>query len=276
MRGKRFFPRLSAEDYMHPFERDSLINPEQSETLANMMDGLSDLSISLCRQIILGKYVEVTPKMLPRVHEILDNVCHILSFPASPRLFITHEYQSGFMQVGISTMYILMPDLILSYEDDDMLYFLFGNAVGMFKGGYIRLSTVNAVLTYIPGALPFRLVLQGKQRAAGLSSDRAGLLASQNFSAAARCIMWDMGLHPDEIMSMSDDDVMNLAADYPKQIDYQHQDVLSQAASVWKQWNGTLFPGYIRLRELHAWYIDGYPELIDCASAGNSLSEGLL
>lgn len=266
MRGKRFFPKLFAEDYMHPFERDYVINPEQNAALASMMDGLSDLSISLCQQIILGKYVEVTSEMLPRVHEILNNVCHILSFPASPRLFITHEYQSGFMQVGLSTMYILMPDLILSYDDDDMLYFLFGNAVGMFKGGYIRLSTVNAVLTYIPGALPFRLVLQGKQRAVGLSSDRAGLLACQNFSAAIRCIMWDMGFPPDEIMSMSDEDVLNLAADYPRQIDYQRQDVLSQAAATWKQWNGTLFPGYVRIRELHTWYLNGYSDIMDCAS----------
>ena len=268
MREKRFFPSLSTEDYIHPFERDYIINPDQYAVLASMMDGLSDLSISLCQQIILGKYVEVTPEMMPRVYKILENVCSILNFPASPRLFITHEYQSSCMQIGLSTMYILMPDLILSYKDDDMLYFLFGNAIGMFKGGHIRLATVNAVLTYIPGALPFRLVLQGKQRAASLSSDRAGLLACQNFSAAVRCILWDMGLPPTEIMSISDEDVLNLAADYPQQIDYQRQDALSQAAVAWKQWNGTVFPGYIRIRDLYTWYRNGYSMLTARSSIG--------
>lgn len=260
---KRILKHLSVSDYIHPAERDYKIRPDQSIMLGKVMDSLSDVSMKLCQQFILGKYVEVTPNSLPSLYDALRDVCRILSFDGSPRLFITRDYQPTCIQLGVSDTYILVPDLIVERGDLDMLYFLLGNAVGMFKGGHLRLVTLNAMLNYIPEALPFKLVLQGKQRAADLSSDRAGLLSCQNFPAAARAILWDMGMPPEELMSMSDDEILFLSEDYAQQLKNVRQDIVEEMASAWEKWSGTSSPGFVRLQELYAWYRDGYKQLLD-------------
>ncbi|MBQ6324589.1 MAG: hypothetical protein IJI26_00810 [Clostridia bacterium] len=260
---KIILKQLSVSDYIHPAERDYVIRPDQSMVFGKMMDSLSDVSMKLCQQYILGKYVEVTQNSLPSLYDTLKDVCRILGYDGSPRLFITRDYQPTCIQLGVSETYILVPDLIVERGDPDMLYFLLGNAVGMFKGGHLRLMTLNAMLNYIPEALPFRLALQGKQRAADLSSDRAGLLACQNYSAAARAILWDMGMPPEELMSLSDDEMLFLSEDYDQELKNLRQDIVEETASTWDKWIGTASPGFVRLRELYTWYRDGYRQLLD-------------
>lgn len=253
---------LSVTDYMHPLERDFLFNPDNGPILEQALDQLTDLAVVLTQQIIFGKYVEIKPHMMPRLEAVLKDVCAMLGLAVQPRLFITHDYQPCCMQAGSNAMYILIPDLMAERADDDMLYYLFGNSVGMFKGGHLRLATVNSVLQFIPQALPFRLPLQAKQRAADLSSDRAGLLACQNFAAACRCIFWDLGMPPDELFTLSDEETLMLAQSYPRELEYLHKGLLTGVASQWKKWNGVISPGFFRIHELYQWYQEGYPELM--------------
>ncbi len=257
------FHGISTNDYIHPHEQDFLLDLDHAPLAAQAMDRLSDLSLTLCKQIVLGKYVEITPHMMPQLFDVMRDVCRILNFDGLLRLYVTHEYQPSCMQIGSDVMCVLMPDLMLEKADQDMLYYMLGNAVGMYKGGHIRLATVNAILTAIPEALPVRLALQMKQRAADLTSDRAGLLACQNFCAAARCILWDLGMPPGELFHLTDEETLMLAQDYPQELAYVRQGLLSEAASAWKKWNGTVSPGFYRLRELFTWYKKDYAQLIN-------------
>ena len=99
--------------------------------------------------------------------------------------------------------------------------------------------------------------------AADLSSDRAGLLACQNYSAAARAILWDMGMPPEELMSLSDEEMLFLSEDYDQELKNLRQDIVEETASTWDKWIGTASPGFVRLRELYTWYRDGYRQLLD-------------
>ena len=253
---------LSASEYIHPMERDSALKLDQMIGVSGLLDRLSDLGLADNQQVVLGKYVEVLHEMQPELQAVLREVCHILNFRGDIHLLITREYQSSCIQLGRDTMYILIPDWMIEKASTDMLYYLIGNAVGMFKGGHIRLATATSILQYVPEAFPVRLALQARQRAADLSSDRAGLLACQNFAEAARCILWDMGMPADELLSLQDEEIQDLVQDYTQEIDSLYQGELTAAATAWTKWNGTVSPGYFRLKELYQWYKTGYQQLI--------------
>lgn len=253
---------LTTSEYIHPMERDSILKLDQIICVSEILDQLSDLGLAVSRQIILGKYVEVLPEMLSELHNALREVCQILNFCGDIHPLITREYQPSCIQLGRDQMYILIPDWMIQKASPDMLYFLLGNAIGMFKGGHIRLATATSVLQYVPEALPVRLVLQARQRAADLSSDRAGLLACQNFPDAVRCILWDMGMPADELLSFQDEEILDLVQDYIQDMSALYQGELAEAATTWMKWNGTVSPGYFRLKELYQWYNNGYQQLI--------------
>lgn len=262
LRDKMVLKGLLATDYIHPMERDSMLKLDQMPGIAQIMDRLSDLGLAVSRQIVLGKYVEVLPGTLPELRSALQEVCDILNYRGDIHLFITREYQVSCMQLGSDMMYILIPDRILEKASQDMLYFLLGNAIGMFKGGHVRLATATSILQFVPLALPVSLALQARQRAADLSSDRAGLLACQNFAAAARCVLWDMGMPADALFDFQNEEILDLVQDYVRDMGALYQGELAEAATAWAKWNGTVSPGYIRLRELYQWYQDGYQTLI--------------
>lgn len=249
---------LQTDDYIHPMEKNSVIQIEQSGVVAMAMDKFSDLATEICNQIVLGRYVELYEDTCPRILSILKDVCRILNYQKKVRIFVTHEYENSCIQLGNDVGYILLTDRIINEASDDMLYFALGNCIGMFKGGHIRLATVNAAMTFIPELLPVRIALQSKQRAADLSSDRAGLLACQNYAAAVRYILWELGIPQSELQVMSDARVCRIAKHYPDDLKYLRRGVLSEGFSEWKKWNGTTSPAAYRLKEITEWYNTGY------------------
>lgn len=144
---------LSVSSYAHPREKELGLSQDNSALVADALDRFSDFSLSVCKQIIMGKYVEVKQADMPELHSILRDVCRILDYDGERiRLYITRDYQPSTMQVGGEERYVLLPDLVVERADRDVLHYLLGNAVGMFKGGHIRLATINSVLMYLPVA----------------------------------------------------------------------------------------------------------------------------
>lgn len=259
---KKILYGLQVEDYIHPIESNSFIQVEQSGLIAVAMDKFSELATEICNQIVLGRYVELSEELCPRVITILNEVCMILDYQKPVRVFVTHEYDNSCIQLGSDVGYILLTDRIINEASDEMLYFALGNSIGMFKGGHIRLATLNAALTYIPELMPVRIALQSKQRAADLSSDRAGLLACQNYAGAVRYILWELGLPQSELQIMPDSAVCRIAKRYSEDLRYLRKSVLSEGFSEWKKWNGTTSPAAFRLEEITKWYESDYKRII--------------
>ena len=263
---KLVFHGLKPGDYIHPKDiafRNS--NGKDAGLAARGLSTLSNASLAVSRRITEGRYVEVSEETAPYLVGILRDVCKILDVPYVPRLFIGHERSTNTTVggAGDECSQILLPDYIAQEYDEDMLYYILGNAVAMLKAGHVKLATVCSVMVDSPVTQLFEMVIEAWMRAADLSSDRGGLLACQSYAAAARCIMAEAGLPPREMRGMTDPEVVELADAFMIGADEVCPNWMANLSKIWKKMNWSASPPVERLRELTAWYNNEYPALIE-------------
>ncbi len=274
MNNKIILSGLKAEDYLHPKDYAFVHgDAEDSSLVSKGLSLLSNASIVFLRRITEGRYVEITEKANPYLIGVLKNTCAILDVPYMPRLFVRHERCTSTTVggEGANAAQILMPDYILQEYDEDMLYYVLGNAVAMLKAGHVKLSTVCSVMVDTPVTKPFQLALEACMRAADLSSDRGGLLACQSYSAAARCVMSEAGMPPREMRGMNDEEIEAAAEAFMIGADDVCPNWMTTLAGMWKKLNWSTTPPVERLRELKAWYDNGYDALMRRWERGTSL-----
>lgn len=230
--------------------------------VAKGLDMLNDVCVSLVQRLTLGKHIEITRQTAPELYHIIEDVCTILDYSPVPKVYVCHQPAQELFCAGTDHNQITFSDYLLEKFDEDMLYFAFGELIAMFKGGHTRLSTVCYLIPPTPEALPVKLPLLAYLRAADLSSDRGGLLACQSFAAAARCILWDAGIPMSEMRDKSEEEMIQLAQDYIASVKAVSPELLGELATSWKKWNMESMPHVYRLRQLLAWYQDGYHELV--------------
>ena len=252
---------LKSDDYLSPEERKMLISGDMA-LVAKGLDMLNDVCVSLVQRLTLGKHIEITRQTAPELYHIIEDVCTILDYSPVPKVYVCHQPAQELFCAGTDHNQITFSDYLLEKFDEDMLYFAFGELIAMFKGGHTRLSTVCYLIPPTPEALPVKLPLLAYLRAADLSSDRGGLLACQSFAAAARCILWDAGIPMSEMRDKSEEEMIQLAQDYIASVKAVSPELLGELATSWKKWNMESMPHVYRLRQLLAWYQDGYHELV--------------
>lgn len=252
---------LRSEEYMHPREEE-MKHGGDSGLIAKALDMMSDLNAAVMKRMTLGRYVRVDEATAPRLYGLLKEVCRTLDFRDVPRLYITHHAAQNAFCLGAEHMMICMADYLFDHFDDDMMRFMLGNLVGMFKGGHTRLVNVCNLMLGGPATLAFELPLLAYLRAADLSSDRAGLLACQSFSGAARAILWDAGIPLEELASLDEAELIRLAQGYVEDTERCSPGWLNMTSAGWKKLNMEAMPPAFRMRELLAWYQAEYPALM--------------
>ena len=262
---KRVFPGLRIDDFIHNEDQKFYSNDKDSASLVEKgLELLNDASVLLAREVTLGRYVEVTEHNCPRLVNILKNVCKILDFNQMPGIYLHHEAEQYTLALGSNRLHILVSEYALECYDDDMLYFILGNAVTMFKGGHTTLNTICNLSGGLKIAYPVKLVLLKKLRAADLTSDRGGLLACQSFDAAARCILMSMGYPHSDLIRLNTDELTNVVEAVihnEEQTDYGG--LLGDAAVSLIRVNMISSPAGIKLKELYDWYRTGYKTLYE-------------
>lgn len=254
---------LETADYIHPNEKNIQVDGLKDFALVQKgLDLLNDGSVQLLRQITEGKWVEVTPQIAPYLFDVLDEVKEVLDFPNTPKIFVRHEWTFDIDCGGTDYMQMLIPDVIINNFDRQMLSFMLGRSIGMFKSGNVRLSTICSVLIDNAVTRPFQLAFHVYIRAARLSNERAGLLACQNIAAALKCLLAEAGFPVNELRCLSDEEILKFAANYPEEMEYLPRDFLTDAAASWKNLNSAIPPIYFRVQELLNWYQDGYNEVL--------------
>ncbi len=187
------FPGLQMKTIKHPDEDAPLYQVLQNKTIQSLLEKANNMSAQFFSAVILGSYIELSKDTAPRLFEILQDVCRILNFPEQPRIFTCHLMEQAVIPCGNKEKYLVISDYTADEFNEEELYYLFGNAVTMYKAGHTDLANLlNFVSGQIP--LPLRLPLLSYLRAADLTSDRGGLLACQSLAAAARCHFHELGL----------------------------------------------------------------------------------
>jgi Zn-dependent protease with chaperone function len=197
-RGRIRFPDISSRAYEHPADRGALVAlrsiPGFDSVLKALSSAIGERSIRL---LYLSSSTRVSPRQYPDIHQMLDECATTLDLQPVPEMFIEQDPNPSAMAIGLDKPIIVISTGMLRLTDDEGLRFIIGHEVGHVLSGHavyrtmlLSLINVAATIAWLPiGAWGIRAIILGLNewfRKSELSCDRAGLLCSQDPSAALR------------------------------------------------------------------------------------------
>jgi Zn-dependent protease with chaperone function len=133
------------------------------------------------------------------LHQLATETAATLDWPEPPELYVTQTPMVNAGAVGVEHPFIILNSGAVRLLDTDELRVLIGHELGHVMSGHALYRTVLILilelgfqnLPFLAGIalLPIKLALLEWYRKSELSADRAGLLASQDPSAAMRVFL---------------------------------------------------------------------------------------
>src|SRR5438067_7513309 len=151
------------------------------------------------RLLFQANAVRVGPTQFPRMNQLYTDVLTTMDWPDRPELFVSQTPFVNAGAFGVERPFIVINSGALKLLDDDEMRTLLGHELGHVMSGHALYHTllvliVNVGLGFLPFLagmvlLPIQLALLEWYRKSELSSDRAGLLASQDPTASMRMFL---------------------------------------------------------------------------------------
>jgi Zn-dependent protease with chaperone function len=151
------------------------------------------------RLLFQANAVRVGPTQFPRVHGAFTDVCATMDWEPRPDLFVSQTPLVNAGAFGMDRPFIVLNSGALALLDDEELHTILGHELGHVISGHALYRTILIIilefgfrnLPFLAGIalLPIQLALLEWYRKSELSSDRAGLLASQDAIASMRMFM---------------------------------------------------------------------------------------
>jgi Zn-dependent protease with chaperone function len=192
---------ISSRAWEHPADRGALTALRQLRGFDYVLRKLAGLwNERALRLVYLGAAVRVDHHQFPGVYQLYTQAASSLDVRDLPALYVYSDPQPRAMALGIDHPFVVVNSGMIDMLDDDELRFILGHELGHVLSGHalyttmlMQLLRVSNALSWLPiGALGLRAVIAALyewSRKAELSSDRAGLLATQDPAAALRCHM---------------------------------------------------------------------------------------
>src|SRR5262245_29532496 len=199
-RPRKILTQIAAVSWEHPADRAALQTlrsvPGFDEVVKKIFGFLGERGVRLLFQ---ADAVRVGPTQFPRLNQLYTDVLTSLDWPERPELFVS---QTPFVNAGAFGMdkpFIVINSGALRLLDDDEMRALLGHELGHIMSGHALYRTILililnvsfASLPFLAGIalLPIRIALLEWYRKSELSSDRAGLVASQDAPASMRMFL---------------------------------------------------------------------------------------
>jgi Zn-dependent protease with chaperone function len=151
------------------------------------------------RLLFQANAVRVGPTQFPRVHAAFTDACATMDWEPRPDLFVSQTPLVNAGAFGMDRPFIVLNSGALALLDDEELHTILGHELGHVMSGHALYRTILIIilefgfrnLPFLAGIalLPIQLALLEWYRKSELSSDRAGLLASQDPIASMRMFM---------------------------------------------------------------------------------------
>lgn len=183
----------------HPADRAALNTlralPGFDELVRKVMGLIGERGV---RNLFTANAVRVGARQRPRLDALYDDVLATMDWAARPDLFVSQTPIANAMAVGFDRPFIVVNSGALDLLQADEQRVILGHELGHVMSGHATYTTLALLLlrvgfTSIPGlgliALPIQLALLEWYRKAELSSDRAGLLATQDPLASMRLFL---------------------------------------------------------------------------------------
>jgi Zn-dependent protease with chaperone function len=213
------------------------------------------------RQLFLANAVKIGPNQRPRLWAIYQEVIETMDWPDVPELYVTQTPLANAAAVGFDRPFIVMNSALLELLDEEEQREILGHELGHIMSGHTTYTTIAIIpmtigfqnLPFLAGVaiLPFQLALMEWYRKAELSSDRAGLLATQSPQTSMSTFLKMAG-------GRRYDDTISIEEFQKQARDYETQG--NVADRVWQVIN-TAFRthpfGTVRAAELQRWIDSG-------------------
>src|SRR5881296_2909086 len=196
-RPRRILTQIAPVSWEHPADRAALQSlrsvPGFDLVVKKIYGFIGERGIRLLFQ---ADAVRVGPRQFPRLNELYTDVLTTMDWDPRPDLYVS---QTPFVNAGAYGMdrpFIVINSGALKLLDDDEMRTLLGHELGHVMSGHALYVTILililnfsfSTLPFLAGIalLPIRIALLEWFRKSELSSDRAGLLATQDPNAALR------------------------------------------------------------------------------------------
>ena len=197
---RRRLQGISSISWEHPSDRLALNAlqriPGFDALLKKVVGTFGERNISV---IYKAQAVRVGPRQYPRIHEQLVRVCEVLDTDVPP-LYISQTHLANAGAVGMDHPFIVLNSSLIELTNDAELEAVLGHEVGHIMSEHSLYRTLLHLLlgfgqSFTPiisqAVVPITLALMEWSRKAEVSSDRAGLLATQDLEAVVGllCVM---------------------------------------------------------------------------------------
>jgi len=200
LRARIVLKQISARAWEHPADRAALnalrAIPVLDEVIRKIYSFFGERGIRLLFQ---ANAVRVGPTQFPRVHSAFTEVCATMDWEPRPDLYISQTPLVNAGAYGMDRPFIVLNSGALNLLDDEELRTILGHELGHVISGHSLYRTILVILLefgfrnlpFLAGIalLPVQIALLEWYRKSELSSDRAGLLASQDPVASMRMFM---------------------------------------------------------------------------------------
>jgi Zn-dependent protease with chaperone function len=199
-RPRRILTQIAPVAWEHPADRAALQSlrsvPGFDEVVKKIYGFIGERGVRLLFQ---ADAVRVGPTQFARMNQLYTDVLITMDWAERPELFVS---QTPFVNAGAFGMdkpFIVINSGALKLLDDDEMRALLAHELGHVMSGHalyrtiliLMLNVSFASLPFLAGIalLPIRIALLEWYRKSELSSDRAGLLGSQDATASLRVFL---------------------------------------------------------------------------------------
>jgi Zn-dependent protease with chaperone function len=199
MAPRKVLTQIAPMAWEHPADRAALNTmraiPGFDELVRKIMSIIGERGVRL---LFTASAVKVGPRQRPKLDALYTDVINSMDWPERPELYISQTPIANAMAVGFDKPFIVLNSGALSILDEDERRVILGHELGHIMSGHATYTTIALLIlrigfSTVPGlgliALPVQLALLEWYRKAELSSDRAGLLATQDPLAAMRLFL---------------------------------------------------------------------------------------
>jgi Zn-dependent protease with chaperone function len=195
------FPQIAGVSWEHPADRAAL----QAMRAVPGFDDIVRKIIAILggergiRLLFQGNAVRAGSNQFPRAHALLVEVATTFDWPKVPELYVSQTPVFNAGAYGVDDPFIVLHSAALELLEEEELRALIAHEMGHVVSGHslyrtiaeIFLNVSLAALPFLAGIalLPVRLAVLEWSRKSELSSDRAGLLGSQNVIASQQLFM---------------------------------------------------------------------------------------
>jgi Zn-dependent protease with chaperone function len=199
-RPRKILTQIAPVSWEHPADRAALQTlrsvPGFDEVVKKIVGFFGERGIRLLFQ---ANAVRVGPNQFPKLQQLYTDVLTTMDWSERPELFVSQTPFVNAGAFGVERPFIVINSGALNLLDDDEMRTLLGHELGHIMSGHALYHTILVIILFVSHSFfpfltslilaPIRYALLEWSRKSELSSDRAGLIATQDPPASMRMFL---------------------------------------------------------------------------------------